>query len=506
MATKIGKHPFFFSSLLWHIFFTFAFLFLTILNSSAATQISLEWGLNTDPDLAGYRIFVREQSQSYDYENPSWEGTGTYCTIYNLDETITYCFVARAFDSEGSESGNSNEVCHEPLLTPNQQPIADAGPDQTVNEGQVVLLNGSNPTDPDDSISSYHWVQLGEPPVSLSDPDVKQPTFSAPDVEAGGASLTFELTVTDTSGNQHKDVCVVNITRQNEPPQANAGIDQTVDEGVLVTLNGSSSLDIDDGIRSFLWTQTGVPKVTLSDPMSSQPKFTAPDVGPDGASLTFNLAVTDESGLQNTDSCVVNISWQNQPPTAVVSPDYIETTEGTLITLDGSASRDSDDKIASYLWTQVDGEPVSLSNPTSVVTTFTAPKADKSGKNLKFKLTVKDLGGLQGTADSYIYVMQNELSNSQPVADFGYGTRRTMVTFIDQSTDKDGTIVSWYWDFGDGQTSTNKNPSHWYHGYGTHTITLTVTDDLGAINSHSKTVTIATQRKRWKGWGEIYKQ
>ena len=506
MATKISKNPFFFPFLFWYIFFTFAFLFLNIINSSAATQVSLEWGLNSEPDLTGYRIFVREQSQSYDYEDPSWEGTDTYCTIYDLNETKTYCFVARAFDSEGSESGNSNEVCYEPLPTSNQQPIADAGPDQTVNEGQVVSLIGSNPTDPYDSNTSYKWVQIGGPPVSLSDSDIKQPTFSAPDVEGGGASLTFKLTVTNNSGNQGKDECVVNVTRQNEPPQANAGIDQTVAEGVLVTLNGSSSLDIDDGIISFLWTQTGVPKVTLSYPMSSHPTFTAPDVGPDGASLTFNLTVTDKSGLQNTDSCIVNISWQNQPPTAVVSPDYVETKGGTSITLDGSASRDSDDGIASYLWTQVDGEPVSLSNPTSALTTFTAPKADKSGKNLKFKLTVKDLGGLQGTADSYIYVMQNELSNMPPVADFGYGTLRTRVTFIDQSNDKDGTIVSWYWDFGDGQTSTNKNPSHWYRWYGTYTITLTVTDNLGAKKSHSETVTLATQTKRWKRWGYIYKQ
>ena len=500
MVKILNKYQFNHSFLFWFILLTIIFLFFSILNSSAATQVSLEWDSNNEPDLAGYKIFCREISQSYDYANPSWEGTNTYCTVYDLDETKTYCFVARAFDTEGFESENSQEVCHEPLDRSNQPPMADAGPDQTVGEGQAVLLDGSNSTDSDDGIASYHWVQIGEPVVNLSDSDVKRPTFTAPDMGSQGAALTFELTVVDQNGNQGKDVCVVNVTSENEPPQANAGTDQTVDEGVIVTLNGSSSLDIDDGIASYLWTQIGVPKVTLSNAASSRPTFTAPNVGPDGASLTFNLTVTDASGLQNTDSCIVNISWQNEPPTAVVSPDYMEPMEGTLVRLDGSASRDSDDGIASYLWTQVDGAPVSLSNPTSAVTTFTAPKTESLGKNLRFKLTVKDQGGLQGTADSSIYVRQNDLSNNPPIADFSYATNRTRVTFTDRSTDSDGTIVSWFWDFGDGHTSTNKNPSYWYRGYGPYTVTLTVTDDDGVKNFQSKTVTFATKTIKWRRW------
>jgi len=402
MVKNLSKYPFNGSFLFWFILLTLNFLFLFIINSFAATQVSLMWDPNSESDLAGYRVFCREEGQNYDYDNSSWEGTDTACTIFNLNETKTYCFVVRAFDAEGFESGNSNEVCHELLVIPNHPPTADAGPDQTVNEGQAVLLNGSNSTDPDDGIASYHWVQIGEPAVSLSDPNVEKPTFTAPDVGPEGVALTFELTVVDHNGNQGKDVCAVNVTWQNEPPQANAGLDQTAEEGNVVTLDGSLSLDIDDGIASYLWTQIGVPKVTLSNPALSQTAFTAPDVGPDGASITFYLTVTDAGGLQHTDSCIVNISCQNEPPTAVVTPDYIETTEGTLVRLDGSGSMDSDDGIASYLWSQVDGDPVSLSNPTSAVTTFTAPKTDPFGKNLKLKLTVKDHGGLQGTADSSI--------------------------------------------------------------------------------------------------------
>jgi PKD repeat protein len=119
-------------------------------------------------------------------------------------------------------------------------------------------------------------------------------------------------------------------------------------------------------------------------------------------------------------------------------------------------------------------------------------------ESLKFKLTVKDHGGLQSTADSSVYVMSGQTSTTPPVADFSYTVSKKVAEFEDHSTASDGTIVSWFWDFGDGHTSTNRNPGHWYRRYGTYMITLTVTDDDGARNSMSKTVTFTSQKKRWK--------
>ncbi|MDX2498602.1 MAG: PKD domain-containing protein, partial [Desulfobacterales bacterium] len=146
--------------------------------------------------------------------------------------------------------------------------------------------------------------------------------------------------------------------------------------------------------------------------------------------------------------------------------------------------------------TQVEGDPVSIADPTSAVATFTAPKTDQHGKNLKFKLTVKDFGGLQGTADSSIYVISTITepptpTNNPPVADYSFVSAKLKVTFSNGSTDSDGTVVSWIWDFGDGKTSTVKNPRHRYSKNGTYTITLTVTDDGGAVDYISKTITVS---------------
>ena len=435
------------------VLFTFNFMFFFTTDASAVTQVTLEWSPNSEPDLAGYRVFLREEGQSYDYTYPSWEGTEPTATIYNIDETKTYYFVARAFDTEGFESGDSNEVCLEPAGEP---PIANAGPDQTVDEGRLITLNGSNSTDPDDGIASYHWMQTGGPQVTLSDANGQQSTFTAPNVGADGASLIFELTVVDQGGLESTDSCVVNVTWLNEPPEANAGLDQTVDEGGVVALDGSSSLDIDGGITAYLWTQISGPAVVLSDPAFSQPTFTAPDVGPDGVSLTFNLTVTDTGDLQDTDSCIVNISWQNEPPTAVVAEEYIEADQGTTVTLDGSGSTDTDDGIASYLWTQVDGDPVTLSDPTSNVTTFTAPETGQDGSNLTFQLTITDFGGLQSTAECSVYITQMPIADAGSDQTVNYGQ---IVTLNSNSTDPDGEVVSYQWTQVSGTPVTLSDPA-----------------------------------------------
>ncbi len=95
--------------------------------SAYAIDITLRWSPNNEPNLAGYRAFYREESQTYDYENPYWESTDPSCTIYDLDETKTYYFTVRAFDTNGSESADSNEVCLIRGVSANPPPAENIG-------------------------------------------------------------------------------------------------------------------------------------------------------------------------------------------------------------------------------------------------------------------------------------------------------------------------------------------------------------------------------------------
>jgi hypothetical protein len=297
----------------------------------------------------------------------------------------------------------------------NEPPIADAGPNQTVGEESLVTLDGSNSSDPEDPKGkslSYQWKQkAGTPSVTLSNPQSAQPTLTAPNVSVGGASLTFELTVTDSGDLQSTDTTIVNVTGDNDPPTANAGPDQTVDENTIVILHGSNSFDPDDGIKSYQWEQIGGPMVTLSEPTIEQPIFAAPEVSADGVSLTFELTVRDAGGLQSSDTTIVNVTGDNDPPTANAGADQI-VLEKSSVTLDGSSSFDPDDGIDSYRWKQVEGPAVTFSDPTSDRSTFEAPSFDESGeKALVFELVVTDSGGLQSSDTTAVSVSNFEKDN-----------------------------------------------------------------------------------------------
>lgn len=81
-------------------------------------------------------------------------------------------------------------------------------------------------------------------------------------------------------------------------------------------------------------------------------------------------------------------------------------------------------------------------------------------------------------------------TNQPPVAGFTSSVNSLTATFTDTSTDSDGTIASRSWDFGDGTGSTTTNPSHTYATAGTYTVKLTVTDNNGASNTRSASVTV----------------
>jgi bacterial leucyl aminopeptidase len=83
-------------------------------------------------------------------------------------------------------------------------------------------------------------------------------------------------------------------------------------------------------------------------------------------------------------------------------------------------------------------------------------------------------------------------SNAPPVANFTASVSGLTVNFTDTSTDSDGTIASRSWNFGDGTTSTLANPSKTYTAAGTYTVALTVTDNNGATNTKSQTVTVGS--------------
>jgi hypothetical protein len=356
---------------------------------------------------------------------------------YKIDDVRVDNASIGAASSYSFTAVNANHTIAALFAAVNQAPRADAGPDQAVDEATIVKLSGLNSGDPDDGIASIQWAQLSGPTVVLSAPNSAEATFTAPDVGTQGVALVFELAVTDRSGQKATDTCIVNVIWVNIPPTAQAGADQVVEEGTLITLSGANSSDPDDGIAAFAWKQVQGPSVALNNANSSVATFTAPQTTPQGCSLVFELTVKDKGGLQATDSCVVTVTWTNSPPTADAGPDQ-SVSEGTIVTLSGANSMDSDDGISSYRWTQISGTPVTLSDATAVKPFILAPDVGPAGASLGFRLTVTDQGGLQNQDECMINVTWQ---NMPPVAHAG----------ADQSVDE-GALVNL-----DGSTSSDSD-------------------------------------------------
>ncbi len=299
--------------------------------------------------------------------------------------------------SSGSGGGGGNR---------NTAPVANAGPDQTVERNVLVTLDGSGSSDSDGTVTGYAWTQTGGTGVALSSGSAAMPTFTSPNT-AAGENLTFSLVVTDNDGaTSNADTVVITVTA-NSAPTADAGPDQTVGRNVVVTLDGSASSDADGMVVSYAWTQTGGTGVALSDGTAAMPTFTSPNT-PAGEDLTFSLVVTDDAGDPSAADTVVITITANQAPTADAGADQTVSSLET-VTLDGSASSDPDGTIASYAWTQTGGAAVTLDETVPSMPTFEAPNVG-ADEVLTFELVVTDNEGAPSLADTVVITINPTLA------------------------------------------------------------------------------------------------
>ena len=200
-----------------HSLIKILFTAIIVMASSASAgyctvNVTLMWDANS-PAPEGYRVFGREEGQTYNYSSSLYEGTETTCTLNGLVEGTTYYFVVRAY-SGSLESADSEEVSYTPaLVVPNQPPVANAGANQEATEGATVTLNGSASQDSDGTVVGYHWTQTGGPAVVIGSSNAAQATFQAPVVDLNGATLTFVLTVTDDDGSTGVAATVVSVLK-----------------------------------------------------------------------------------------------------------------------------------------------------------------------------------------------------------------------------------------------------------------------------------------------------
>ena len=332
----------------------------------------------------------------------------------------------------------------------NNPPEANAGGNQSVNEGTTVQLDGSDSSDLEDEASSltYSWQQVDSSgySITLSDPNTATPSFTTPNPVAATTDLTFNLKVTDSLGKSSEDSVIIRVT-YNNPPEANAGANQSVNEGATVQLDASASSDSETSNLAYSWQQVDSSghTITLSNPTTATPSFTTPEVAAD-TDLIFQLTVTDSLSKSSDANVTISITY-NSPPSANAGADQ-EVDEGDTVQLDASASSDLEDEDSSlaYSWQQVDssGYSITLSNPTTATPSFTVPEV-AADTDLIFQLTVTDSLGKSSDANATISITYN----NPPTADAGNGAIVDENQFIELdgsgSSDPEGGSLDYLW-------------------------------------------------------------
>ena len=281
------------------------------------------------------------------------------------------------------------------------------------------------------------------------------------------------------------------------PPVAVINGSYTVDEATPFTLDGSGSTG---DIASYTWDLGDGRSVTGATPSVSY------DDGP--ADYTVTLVVHSPDGQTSTASTQVMV--RNLPPVADAGGPYF-CLPGETIQLAGTCSDPSpvDDGQLSCAWADFSGTTVSLPNYTCPDTmgefTLTLTATDKDGASAQDSTTLTVTDELPtATPSSPIATPTATATPSSPIAtptpqpgenqpptaviNFYLRSKNGLQFGFDgsQSSDPDGQIVSYSWDFGDGFTDTGAVVVHEFAALDAnnpYTVTLVVTDDDGATGT-----------------------
>jgi len=373
-------------------------------NPADIPNLTYHWGQVGTPAVT----LVGEDSQQATFTAPA--------VGYPNPGSVTLTFNLTVFDGEFSDTKPvSVTVSHR-----NQRPIAIAGQPQSVPEDSTACLDGSTSYDPEGDNLTFAWTQLDGPSVTLNNANTNQPCFDTPDVGPAGADLHFRLVVTDSHGASSDPTLpaatvLVHVSYVNHPPTAEAGGEQTVNEGDAVILSGSGS-DQDNNTLTFAWSQSSGPAVNIvPDPVDpSKATFVAPQVFCAGDAVTMTLTVDDGYGGIATDGVNINVANVNNNPTAngggnqpgLNQPPILE---ADVVSLHGTGNDADPEEVSSltFQWTQISGDPVAL-NGSGADVSFTAPNIPGGDPNgffeVGFRLTVSDICGGSATDDVTVHV------------------------------------------------------------------------------------------------------
>jgi len=417
------------------------------------TQVSFEGTSSFDPD--GNLLFWR------------WDfGDGTFAygptRTYSYARPGTYTVRLTVTDNDGGE-GTATLV----VTVTNLAPVAVVGPDFSVATYAAATFSALGSYDPDGSIVSYVW-DFGDGATGVG--------ITARHAYTAQGVRTVTLTVRDDAGVEVQATLQVTVT--NTPPVVSIAGPATLYTDEVGAFTGNA-VDRDGTISTWRW-EWGDATADSAAAGSATHGF-----GAIGA-FTVRLTVTDNTGASSAATFEVRVL--NRLPTAVISapsaPVTVLSQEQLTFGSAGSNDVETPGSLTLY-WIFGDGSVATGASPTHTYA---------SAGTYTVILTVVD--GHAGASSATLTVLVNNrpptAAASAEAASVETGVPLQFTGTL--SHDPDGRIVSYQWEFGDGETSTEADPAHTYAqspaGGGAYTVRLTVVDNLGARASATTQVTV----------------
>ena len=346
---------------------------------------------------------------------------------------LSVLLLAACTDGVGKAPTDTDPSTSDGTAGTNRKPIAEAGLAVTQTADTAVILSGAASTDPDGDTIVFNWsfdhVPAGSALTSLAAPFTMNHTVESGTSFQPDAVGTFvvKLVVQDAKGaDSDPDYVVITIETPTNIPVANAGIDQTVNVGATVTMDGSASYDPLGRTLTYSWLLVDKPTASgianLTNATTVGPTLT-PDVK---GVYVANLVVNNGLAPSLSDAISITVLGDDHAPTANAGVD--QTVEDcTAIALDCSVSADPDNDTLTYLW-EVQSKPTgstvsnttlpySFSDRTAARPTF---YPDQVGTYV-LSCAVND-GATWATPDAVTLTAAERRTNTRPVADGGTNT------------------------------------------------------------------------------------
>ena len=364
-------------------------------------------------------------------------------------------------------------------------PVADAGADQTVSEGDKVTLDGSGSYDLNDEKLTYRWDF--DDSNGSTDRDATGVTATTSYADAGIYTVTLTVSDPDWDDTDTVRITVLPSDVDNIPPKAIivAPLPGFYNVSQPIDFEGQA-FDADNDPLTAKWEfgddTTSNRPITTHTYTSEGPKY-----------ITFTVSDRDAN---NTARVLIMIGegpdpQGNRRPNATFDYTPHDPSVGTVVTFDASNSSDPDDDPLDFEW-DFDQEGMPETDKTGMIVTWTY----ESAGTFSVFLQVRD-GNQGGWAYDNQEINVTEEHNEPPIANAGNDAEVQVgvsLTFRGTATDPDGDNISTYiWNFGDGDhwdSNTTGQTNHVYRNPGTYTAQFTARDERGEHGTDSRLVTV----------------